>query len=160
MKKYKITLFGEVLVLFIIIIISIYTYNTISHKNSKMDIHINAYGLTKAKEKKTTINEINTVINILKSKKYMHLSSDLRKFPYPYNAMLSICSDIDGTTLNKFEEYHKFLNTKGDSIYGKGLGLDIGDSFWVYMGEKNDEPVNDIGNSTMTAFYGTDCNKI
>ena len=37
----------------------------------------------------------------------------LRKFPYPYKAALSICSDIDGTsTVEEFLEIQEFLNTK------------------------------------------------
>jgi hypothetical protein len=47
--------------------------------------------------------------------------------------MLSICSDIDDTTPEEFATYHTFLNTKDYSIYGKGLGLDVGDSMWVFM---------------------------
>lgn len=56
----------------------------------------------------------------------------LRKFPYPYNAALSICSDIDGTSWDKFLTIHKFLNTDQDTEMGAGLGLPIGDSFWMY----------------------------
>lgn len=116
--------------------------------------------LSGAEEKKPTYNEINAAIDKLKTEKYSHSNTDLRKFPYPYKAMLAICSDIDGTTLKKFEEYHKFLNTKENSIYGTGLGLDVADSFWLYMGVKNDLPDKPVQDSTMTAFYGTDVNKI
>ncbi len=56
----------------------------------------------------------------------------LRKFPYPFNAALSICSDIDGTSLDNFITIHKFLNTDQDTKIGAGLGLPIGDSFWMY----------------------------
>jgi len=56
----------------------------------------------------------------------------LRKFPYPYHAALSISSDIDGTSLNNFISIHKFLNTDQETEMGEGLGLPIGNSFWMY----------------------------
>ena len=56
----------------------------------------------------------------------------LRKFPYPYNAALTICSDIDGTSLENFITIHKFLNTDHETTLGKGLNLPIGNSFWMY----------------------------
>lgn len=56
----------------------------------------------------------------------------LRKFPYPYKAALTIASDIDGTTREEFLEIHKFLNIKEMTLMGRGLGLEIGDSFYMY----------------------------
>jgi len=57
----------------------------------------------------------------------------LRRFPYPYKAAMAICSDIDGTTtINEFLEIHKFLNTKEMTSMGRGVGLEIGDSFMMY----------------------------
>ena len=57
----------------------------------------------------------------------------LRKFPYPYKAAMTICSDIDGTTtVNEFLEIHKFLNSNEMTSMGRGVGLDIGDSFMMY----------------------------
>lgn len=58
----------------------------------------------------------------------------LRKFPYPYRAMLSISSDADHQTLRKFTMIHEFLNTHAMTPMGKGLGLDISDSFFLYNG--------------------------
>ncbi|WP_241428103.1 hypothetical protein [Clostridium sp. DJ247] len=86
-------------------------------------------------------------------------NKDLRKFPYPYDAMLAICSDIDDTTSEEFRTYHKFLNTKAQTPYGEGLGLDIGDSMWLYMADNMKGSVDKYGNSienTMTFFKGTD----
>ena len=51
----------------------------------------------------------------------------LRKFPYPYRAMLAICNDIDESSSGYFLEIHNYLNGE--------LGLEIGDSFWLYFGE-------------------------
>ena len=60
------------------------------------------------------------------------MSIKLRKFPYPFKAALTICSDIDGTSFNNFIQIHKFLNTKLNTSMGTGLDLPIGDSFWMY----------------------------
>jgi hypothetical protein len=56
----------------------------------------------------------------------------LRKFPYPYRAALTICSDIDGTRFTDFIEIHRFLNTTQQTSMGPGLRLPISDSFWMY----------------------------
>lgn len=57
----------------------------------------------------------------------------LRKFPYPYRAALTISSDIDNTeTLEEFLEIQKFLNTREMTSMGKGVGLEIGNSFLFY----------------------------
>ena len=56
----------------------------------------------------------------------------LRKYPYPYRSALTICSDIDLTTPEEFLEIHRFLNTKQHTPMGVGVGLEIGDSFWMY----------------------------
>lgn len=58
---------------------------------------------------------------------------NLRKFPYPYQAMFAVCSDIDRCTKDNFISLHDFLNTdSSDTKFGKGLGLDISDSFWMF----------------------------
>ena len=56
----------------------------------------------------------------------------LRRFPYPYRAMLAVCSDVDATAPWEFLRIHRFLNTLTPRLpyYGDGLGLDIGDSFF------------------------------
>ncbi|WP_188882834.1 hypothetical protein [Alicyclobacillus cellulosilyticus] len=56
----------------------------------------------------------------------------LRKFPYPYQAMLAISSDADHETLRKFNLIHQFLNTTKMTPMGRGLGLDVADSFFMY----------------------------
>jgi len=86
------------------------------------------------------------------------LRADMRPFPAPYSAMLAICSDIDDTTPEEFEEYHRFLNTRDATPWGPGLGLDVADSMFFYMA--NDQPVTadnkGRGNSAvMTFFIGT-----
>lgn len=58
----------------------------------------------------------------------------MRKFPYPYRAMLAISPDADHETLRKFNLIHTFLNTTERTPMGQGLGLDIADSFFMYNG--------------------------
>ncbi len=66
---------------------------------------------------------------------------ELRKFPYPFKAMVAIASDIDGCTVEEFEIIHRFLNTYEDTgtRMGQGVGLDIADSFFMYKVEPNDD---------------------
>ena len=57
----------------------------------------------------------------------------LRKFPYPYQAALAICSDIDGThSIEKFLSIQEFLSSTKQTTFGRGLGLETGNSFWFY----------------------------
>jgi hypothetical protein len=56
----------------------------------------------------------------------------LRRFPYPYRAALAICSDIDGTkTIDDFLRIQEFLNTTNLTRFGRGAGLEIGNSFFA-----------------------------
>ncbi|KEO83144.1 hypothetical protein [Tumebacillus flagellatus] len=86
----------------------------------------------------------------------------IRKFPYPYRSMVAISSDIDDTTPEEFAEYHRFLNTKEETPHGRGLGLDVGDSFWMYMandqGGKTDQSGHGL-DGVLTYFQGTDPTK-
>ncbi len=57
----------------------------------------------------------------------------LRKYPYPYRAGLSICSDIDNTeTPEEFLSIQEFLNTDHETAFGRGAGLEIGNSFYLF----------------------------
>ncbi|MFL0195398.1 hypothetical protein ACJDU8_07435 [Clostridium sp. WILCCON 0269] len=88
-------------------------------------------------------------------------NNDIRKFPYPYSSMLSLCSDIDDTTLKDFKTYHQFLNTTERTSHGEGLGLDVGDSMWLYMGDKYSKSTSQGHGSddVMTYYKGIDINK-
>ena len=58
----------------------------------------------------------------------------LRKFPFPYEAALTISSDIDKTTTaEEFLEIQEFLNTTKSTKMGEGLGLEIGNSFFMFL---------------------------
>lgn len=87
---------------------------------------------------------------------------EIRKFPFPYQAMLAIASDIDDMTAEEFALIHRFLNTKEQTPYGRGVGLDIADTLWVNMA--NDKPnVTDTHGrgleSVMTFYQGMDPRK-
>jgi len=53
----------------------------------------------------------------------------LRPFPYPYRAMLAICSDLDSTQdRHVYLEIMRFLNTTEVTSMGPGVGLEVGNS--------------------------------
>ena len=56
----------------------------------------------------------------------------LRKFPYPFRAMVCITTDCDDMTIESFLRIHRFLNTFEYTSYGRGLGLDIANSFFMF----------------------------
>ncbi len=59
--------------------------------------------------------------------------ASLRCFPYPYRAGLAIASDIDDTrSVDQFLEIQRFLNTSGLTSMGRGVGLEISNSFYFY----------------------------
>ncbi len=58
----------------------------------------------------------------------------LRRFPFPYRAMLSICSDLDETPdASVYWEQMRFLNTRQTTAMGEGVGLEVGNSIYFYM---------------------------
>ncbi len=56
----------------------------------------------------------------------------LRKFPFPYRCALAISNDTDGMTWDSFERMHEFLCAGGETAMGRGLELEIGNSFWLW----------------------------
>lgn len=73
----------------------------------------------------------------------------LRKYPYPYKAAFTICSDIDACTWEDFLDIHAFLNTENETPFGEGVSLEIGDSFWFYSDP--DTPEHSF------SYYNPDC---
>lgn len=58
----------------------------------------------------------------------------LRKYPYPYRAMLSICSDLDETPDKEtYFQIMKYLNTHEMTRIGKGVGLEVGNTIYFDM---------------------------
>ena len=75
----------------------------------------------------------------------------LRKFPYPYRAAFTICSDIDNT--NTTEEFIKIHNILNGSDTDSSLGLNIGDSFWFYNEFRDPGTQSDFNESTEANGY-------
>ena len=71
----------------------------------------------------------------------------LRPHPFPFQASLALTSDIDGCAPEAFEAIHKFLNTVEETPMGRGLGLDVGDSFWFFC-------ANPTAQAPLTYFEG------
>lgn len=58
----------------------------------------------------------------------------LRQLPYPYKAILAICSDLDETPdQHVYWEIMRFLNTTEDTAMGPGVGLEVGNSIYFDM---------------------------
>src|SRR5437016_2173060 len=59
---------------------------------------------------------------------------ELAKYPYPYRAMMALCSDLDETpNWGVYWDIMRFLNTTGPTAMGPGLGLEIGNSIYFMM---------------------------
>jgi len=57
----------------------------------------------------------------------------VRIYPYPYRAALTIANDRHGLhDAEEFRALHRFLNTDRETPHGRGLNLEISDSFWFY----------------------------
>jgi hypothetical protein len=58
----------------------------------------------------------------------------LRRIPYPYRAILAICSDLDDTPDRAlYWETARFLNSTESTRHGQGLGLEVGNSIYFDM---------------------------
>jgi len=58
----------------------------------------------------------------------------LRDVPYPYRAMLAICSDLDETPDSTvYREIMRYLNTTETTSMGPGLGLEVGNTIYFDM---------------------------
>lgn len=62
----------------------------------------------------------------------MAITIDLLRHPYPYKCSFTICNDCDHYTKESFQTIHEFINTTEQSKFGKGLGLPIADSLFMY----------------------------
>ena len=66
------------------------------------------------------------------------MSVSLRKYPYPYRAMLAICSDLDETPNKEiYFETARYLNTTEETSLGKGVGLEVGNTIYFDMPDHN-----------------------
>lgn len=55
-----------------------------------------------------------------------------RRYPFPFRTALAVSNDTDGMDWAAFEDWHAFVSGTGPTPYGDGLGLEIGDSFWIW----------------------------
>lgn len=61
-------------------------------------------------------------------------SVTLRSWPYPYEAALAICSDLDETpTAGDYFDMMRLLNTTEPTRLGRGVGLEVGNSIYFDM---------------------------
>ncbi len=57
-----------------------------------------------------------------------------RRMPFPYRAMLAICSDLDETPdRGVYREIARFLNTTENTAVGPGVGLEVGNTIYFDM---------------------------
>jgi hypothetical protein len=78
------------------------------------------------------------------------MSVMLRKYPYPYQAMMAICSDLDETPSTEiYFETVKYLNTSEDTLLGKGVNLEVGNTIYFDMHQDQFSYTNtdDLGRS-------------
>ena len=58
----------------------------------------------------------------------------IRQAPWPYRAMLAICSDLDETPdARVYLEIARFLNTNEPTAMGEGVGLEVGNTMYFDM---------------------------
>jgi hypothetical protein len=62
----------------------------------------------------------------------VHVAIDILRYPYPYRCAFTICNDCDYFTRKAFETIHHFINTTDTMNLGKGLGLPIADSMFMF----------------------------
>src|SRR5262245_43007780 len=59
---------------------------------------------------------------------------EVARYPYPYRAMIAICSDLDETpNWTVYREIMRFLNTTESTSMGRGVGLEVGNSIYFMM---------------------------
>jgi hypothetical protein len=64
----------------------------------------------------------------------LNKQTPLRKYPYPYSALLAICSDLDETPDEQiYLEIIRYLNTDQQTIMGRGVGLEVGNTIYFHM---------------------------
>ena len=79
-------------------------------------------------------HKIDTNSNINVRTQHLSTNIQLRRIPYPYKAMLAICSDLDETPdRNVYWQIMRFLNTTEETAMGTGAGLEVGNSIYFDM---------------------------
>jgi len=75
--------------------------------------------------------------------------------------MFAICSDVDhAISLTAYVDFMKFLNTSQDTVYGKGLNLELSNSFWFYNAESDDQLSYFQGLTTKETAFAPICREL
>lgn len=101
------------------------------------------YGLQQIKHPQTNPGNMTQELSLQPSTQQAPKVLGMRKFPYPYQAMLAISSDADHETLRKFNLIHEFINTHDMTPFGYyGIGIPFADSFFMYNGSNTDKVID------------------
>jgi len=88
-------------------------------------------------------------------------SISLRKFPYPYRAAIALANDIDNTpSLEIFLQMMKLLNSYRQTALGKGLGLEVGSSFWFFNSTKSPQLSYFKGTDSIETDFAISCREL
>ena len=94
----KVGLLTLISIILLISFIFFYFFKSAKIKNATKAVSITNDVQKPKNEKNKTLDGIPEAVLNSKDESSDSQNKDLRKFPYPYSAMLSICSDIDDTT--------------------------------------------------------------
>lgn len=61
----------------------------------------------------------------------------LLRYPHPFKCAVAINNDTDGLHLDAFLGFHDFINGNKPTPLGDGLGLEVGNSFWIWAENGN-----------------------
>jgi len=81
-----------------------------------------------------------------------------RRVPWPYRAMLALCSDLDETPQARtYLEIARFLNTTEPTAMGAGVGLEVGNTIYFDMpaGQFSYWNTDDRGREALRTLIGT-----
>lgn len=56
----------------------------------------------------------------------------VRRYPFPFRCAVSINNDTDGMNFAAFTAFHAYVSGTGETRFGPGLGLEVGNSFWIW----------------------------
>ncbi len=86
------------------------------------------------------------------------MSVTLRKFPFPYRAALAISSDVDNSpSLKGYLAMVDYLNATGNTPFGPGLGLEVGNSFWFFNGTQSPQLAYYTNDGTTESPFAPHC---
>lgn len=75
--------------------------------------------------------------------------------------MFAISSDVDhAVSLPGYLEFMKYLNTELETCYGRGLGLEISNSFWFFNAEDQEQISYFKGTSTSETDFAPICREL